>query len=130
LYFDAINCDFLHDQLVRAQMRYGDKDMKQKGWVIQDALRGDHVADAFIMALFTILSGQLELPDRTFTVEDPYAEAKKAFDYALARDEARELSGITGKKVNDNEVFEKVFGRKRKGGNPMKPTDQWHYKDY
>ena len=130
LYFDAIQCDFLHDQIVRAQMRYGDGEMKQKGWVIQDAMRGDHVADAFIMAMFTILSGQMILPDRTFTVEDPYAEAKRAFEYTLAKDEARELSGITGKKVSDDDVFEKVFGRKRKTNSPMNPKQHWNYRDY
>jgi hypothetical protein len=130
LYFDAITCDFLHDQIVRAQARPADEDMKQKGWIIQDAMRGDHVADAFIMAMFTILSDQMVIPERTFQREDPYIEAKRSFEYSLARDEARELSGITGKKVSDEEVFEKAFGRKRKSANPMSPKNQWHYKDY
>jgi hypothetical protein len=131
LYFDAITCDFLHDQIVRAQARHGDGDMKGKGWIIQDALRGDHVADAFVMAMFTILSGQLQVPDRTFSVEDPYAEAKRAFEYSLARDENRELSGYAGRERKpEEEVFEKAFGRKRKAGNPMNPKNQWHYKDY
>jgi hypothetical protein len=130
LYFDDIHCDFLHDQIVRAQMREGDGDMKKKGWVIHDPVRSDHVADAFVMAMFTILSGQMVLPDRTFTVEDPYIEAKRAFQYTLAKDEARELIGITGKKTTDDEVFEKVFGRKRKSGSPMHPRDHWNYRDY
>jgi hypothetical protein len=130
LYFDAIQCDFLHDQIVRAQMRPADADMKQKGWIIQDALRGDHVADAFIMAMFAILSGQLTIPERTFAPEDPYAEAKRAFEYSLARDENRELSGVDGKKVSDEEVFERAFGRKRKSDNPMTPKNHWNYKDY
>jgi hypothetical protein len=104
--------------------------MKQKGWIIQDALRGDHVADAFIMAMFAILSGQLTIPERTFAPEDPYAEAKRAFEYSLARDENRELSGVDGKKVSDEEVFERAFGRKLKSDNPMTPKNHWNYKDY
>jgi hypothetical protein len=131
LYFDGLQCDFLHDQIVRAQARHGDVDMKGKGWVIHDAVRGDHVADAFVMAMFTILSEQMILPDRTFTVEDPYAEAKRAFEYSLARDENRELSGYPGReKLSEADVFEKAFGRKRKGSSPMTPKNQWHYKDY
>jgi len=126
LYFDEENCDFLHDQLLRAQARQGDIGMKQKGWIIQDAMRSDHVADAFIMALFTILSGQLIVPDRKFEVEDAFSEAKKAFEYKLRMDENRELSGMAGKKslLDAEQTFEETFGRKR-----IKPSN-WNYRDY
>ncbi len=130
LYFDDINCDFLHDQLLRAQARKGDDAMKQKGWVIKDAMRGDHVADAFIMALFTILSGQMTIPDRKFEVDDGYNDARKAFEFKLRNDENRELSGFTGNKDTSDETFEKVFGRKKTSINPLKSSNQFHYKDY
>jgi hypothetical protein len=131
LYFDAMDADYLHDQIIRAQMRPVDADMKQKGWIIQDAMRADHVADAFVMAMFTILAGQVMIPERTFDREDPYAEAKKAFEYSLARDEKRELMGASGNAGrSDDEVFEKIFGRPRKGSNPLKPQNTWNYKDY
>jgi hypothetical protein len=130
LYFDEVKCDFLHDQLLRAQARQGDADMKQKGWVIQDAIRGDHVPDAFIMALWTILSGQLILPDRKFEADECYTDAARAFEFQLRRDEQRELSGFTGNKETEDETFEKSFGRPRKGRAPTGNQAHWNYKDY
>ena len=130
IYFDAGHCDFLHDQLLRAQARTGDEGMKQKGWVIKDPVRGDHVADAFIMALFTILSGQFIMPDREFNIDDPYAESKKAFEYRLREAEQRELAGFAGKPHNPDKTFESVFGRRRTNDNPLQPKNHWNYKDY
>ncbi len=131
IYFDDMNCDYLHDQLVRAQARKGDDEMKAKGWIIQDPVRGDHVPDAFIMALFTILSGQFTLPDRTFDKGDPYAESKKAFAFSLREAEDRELSGFTEKPPSSDERFESIFGRPRsKSKSPFSSSNSWHYKDY
>jgi hypothetical protein len=130
VYFDDVNCDYLHDQLLRAQARAGDGDMKQKGWVLKDPVRGDHVPDAFVMALFTILSGQMVLPDRKFSSSDPYAESKLAFEFSLREAENKELSGFTEKTPSSDENFESVFGRPRKGGNPLASKKQWHYEDY
>jgi hypothetical protein len=106
--------------------------MKQKGWVIKDAMRGDHVADAFIMALFTILSGQVLIPDRKFEADDGYADARKAFEFKLRNDENRELSGFTGNKSTSDETFQNVFGRKKSpsSGGPATSGNQFHYKDY
>jgi hypothetical protein len=126
--FDTINCDFLHDQMVRAQARPGDEEMRQKGWIIKDPIRGDHVPDAFIMALFTILSGQMVLPDSGFKQDDPYADSRKAFEFRLRVDENRELSGFTGNKTTPDEQFEKSFGRKRSPNDTAK--NHWNYKDY
>jgi hypothetical protein len=126
--FDTINCDFLHDQMVRAQARPGDEEMRQKGWIIKDPIRGDHVPDAFIMALFTILSGQMLLPDSGFTPDDIYADSRKAFEFRLRVDENRELSGFTGNKTTPDEQFEKTFGRKRLQKESSK--NHWNYKDY
>ena len=127
IYFDDLNCDFLHDQLLRAQAAKG-KD--GKGWVIRDPVRGDHVPDAFIMALFTILSGQFTLPDRKYEGDDPYADSKKAFEFSLREAENRELSGFTESRPSSDENFKSVFGRPRRGGNPLRPKNQWNYKDY
>jgi hypothetical protein len=126
--FDTINCDFLHDQMVRAQARPGDDEMRQKGWIIKDPIRGDHVPDAFIMALFTILSGQMVLPDAGFKQDDPYADSRKAFEFRLRVDENKELSGFTGNKTTPDEQFEKTFGRKRLQKESSK--NHWNYKDY
>jgi hypothetical protein len=130
IYFDDLNCDYLHDQLQRAQARGGDDAMKQKGWVIKDPVRGDHVPDAFIMALFTILSGQFTMPDVHKGAGDPYEESKKAFEFNLREAEERELRGFTGNTSTPDSTFENVFGRPRKSGNPMQPKQHWNYKDY
>ncbi len=130
LYFDDVKCDFLHDQLLRAQSRSGDGDMKQKGWIIQDAVRGDHVPDAFIMALWTILSGQLVLPDRTFEVDTGYTDAQHAFEFKLRNDERKELSGFTGNKATEDEMFEDAFGRPQRKGRSPASQPHWNYKDY
>lgn len=126
LYFDELNCDFLHDQLMRAQAT----GTEGKGWSIKDAVRQDHVADAFIMALFTILSGSMVIPDREFRVDDIYEDAAKAALFKLKEDERKELSGFTGNKDTSDKTFEKTFGRKRRKGGPMQPPSQWAYKDY
>ncbi len=130
LYFDEMKCDFLHDQLLRAQARAGDGDMKQKGWVIYDAIRGDHVPDAFIMALWTILSGQLLIPDREFIVDTGYTDAQKAFQYKIKNDERRELQGYTGNKATSEDTFKEVFGRKRRTGGKRRASNHWNYRDY
>ena len=127
IYFDDMNCDYLHDQLLRAQTSKTDEG---KGWVIKDPVRGDHVPDAFIMALFTILSGQFTMPDRKFDTGDPYAESKRAFEFSLREAERKELSGFTEKGPSSDENFKDVFGRPRKGRNPFQSKQKWHYNDY
>ncbi len=98
--------------------------------MIHDAVRGDHVPDAFIMALWTILSGQLILPDRKFEVDTGYTDAARAFEFQLKKDENRELSGFTGNHETEEETFENVFGRPRKGRTPTGNQAHWNYKDY
>ncbi len=128
LYFDDVNCDYLHDQLQRAQARRGDEAMKAKGWVIKDPIRGDHVPDAFVMALFTILSGQFTMPDVTYDASDPYAESKKAFEFSLRDAEQKELSGFTEKTSTSDDTFRDTFGRPR--SSPFRSKNHWNYKDY
>jgi hypothetical protein len=127
IYFDDLHCDYLHDQLLRAQTS---ANKEGKGWVIKDPVRGDHVPDAFVMALFTILSGQFTMPDRKYDGDDPYADSKKAFEYSLREAENRELSGFTEKRPTSDENFENVFGRPRRKGNPLSKPNHWNYKDY
>ncbi len=127
IYFDDVNCDYLHDQLLRAQ---ASGSAEGKGWKINDPVRGDHVPDAFFMALFTILSGQFTLPDRTYDGDDPYADSKKAFEFSLREAENEELSGFTEKRPTSDEAFKTIFGRPRGRGGPGRAKNQWHYKDY
>jgi len=128
IYFDDVNCDFLHDQLLRAQARSGDAEMRQKGWIIHDAVRGDHVPDAFIMALWTVLSGQVVLPDVPVQPDNVWVDAQKAFEFRLRDTERRELSGFAGNEDTPDDVFQDTFGRPRR--NPRRSATTWHYKDY
>jgi len=82
------------------------------------------------MALFTILSGQFTMPDRVFDAEDPYAESKRAFEFSLREAENKELSGFTEKRPNSDENFQSIFGRPRRGGNPLRTKNTWNYRDY
>lgn len=121
LLFD-LECDLLHDQLMRAQNRPDNRDIdaknsNKKGWIITDAWRGDHVVDAFVMAVYTIAIGSLMKPDKMPTPGDPFSEAKAAFDYMVAKSEQDELSGFNrGRSLSPSEdgaLFEKHFGRPR-----------------
>jgi len=46
---------------------------------------------------------------------NPWEDAKAAFNYNLAREEARELFGKKPTKTQDADLFEKAFGRRRRG---------------
>lgn len=123
IHFDESGEDvfMLHDQLIRAQNRplNREKDSgpgKNKGWIINDAFRGDHVCDAFILAMWVVYSGQLsydEAPSKP--PENPWEELRSAFQYRFQKQEQRELGGYLPKdeRLNSNQIFEKTFGRPR-----------------
>lgn len=139
LFFDLEESELIHNQLIKALIKPGDTSsdlpkIGNKGWVINDAWRGDHVPDAFVMAMWTIYAGMIKLPEGKIKTMDPYAEAKAAFEYKLAREERRELSGYNrdGRFTpdRDDELFEQTFGRKRKKTNYVLPRGVSPYKDY
>lgn len=121
LIFDP-HVEILHDQMMRAQSKVEesrkDKDTlpdKKKGWVINDPHRGDHVADALIMAAYTVYSKQVFVPAVRAEVEkDPWAEARAAQEYLFAMQEAKELSGKKPTQSQQEAMFEKSFGRRRR----------------
>lgn len=117
LWFDP-QADFLMDQL-RDALRVPENDFTggpgKKGWIIKDAYRGDHVCDAFLLAMWLIFSNTLQLkenyaePDR-----NPWEEAKKADIFRRREQEAEELSGFSGVKYKSSDnMFREVFGRSR-----------------
>jgi hypothetical protein len=134
LLFDIEYCELLHDQLSRALDKKTDREKdstpgRDKGWIISDPFRGDHVCDAFVLGLWTVLSAQLSVPDLRAPVEkDPYRDARMAFNYNLMKDEASELRGVKGK-VDNEEIFRSAFGRSR--GTPSNPFigPPGYYKD-
>ncbi len=112
----------LHDQLIRAQNvtvdRSKDSDPnKSKGWVISKMMdRADHVCDAFIMAMWTILNGELQLTDESGTPpNNVWEEHTNMFNYNIMVSERNELQGYLPKdeRMSENDMFKKNFGRKR-----------------
>jgi len=128
-------CQMLHDQVMQVQNRPAnpDKDdvaLSNKHWIVNDPWRGDHVLDAMVLALWTILSHQLEKTSSSDSpVGDPWSEHKAAFDYTRRVEEARELSGFqqTPKK---EEIFRDEFGREGPRSKSFFGRGISPYKDY
>lgn len=101
--FHAENCDLLHEQLMSALIRPSNEGIdtygggNKKGWIINDPWRGDHNADAFLMAVWTIYSNTLNLVDSVKPEnEDMYEKARMVLERKRIEDEKRELSGFLG----------------------------------
>lgn len=132
LVFDEINCQILHDQMMRAQNKVEEtkknKDSnpdRNKGWVISDPYRRDHVCDALVLAIWTIYSKQVMLPRAEASMPgDPWSEARAAQDFQRAIQEREELSGKKVTQREQGEIYEQKFGR------PMRRRFKPLYQDY
>lgn len=115
LWFDP-ETDFLFDQL-RDALRVPEEGTTyaKKGWIIKDAYRGDHVADAFLLAMWTIFSNSIEIKEAPQKKPaDPWSESKRAAEFTRRQQEAEELSGFEGRRnVDTEEIFKSIFGRSR-----------------
>lgn len=135
LIFEREHCDLLHDQLMRAidKPMNDERDRESdsnKGWIINDPWRGDHVCDAFMVMMWTIFSNMVVKVDPPNKVMDPYAEAKAGFDYLRAMDERHAMAGLDGRPVNEgHDIWEKTFGRSREKKN-VEPKRYGYYSDY
>jgi hypothetical protein len=104
----------LHEQVMSAlnKPESNDKDAtagNDKGWIVKDVWRADHVLDSFIMAVWCVYTGQVLVPERAKErSEDVWFEQKAAFKMQLAMDERKEL----GIRVSESDLFEQNFGRK------------------
>jgi hypothetical protein len=125
----------LHDQVrnaldVAPNPEAESKSDSKKGWDINDPWRGDHVVDAWYMAMWTILSGQFDVAPKSERLDqkDPWAEHKAAFDYKIAAQERQELTGYRDSREvpTDFELFKKHFKRPMTGGmfTPMHYGDE------
>lgn len=126
----------LHDQVMECldktenvEKESGKTETSDKGWIVKDAWRGDHVMDAWYFTMWTILSGQLLVPEGPPEVGEAFVESQRAFEYQIARDEEEELKGYRKHQVEEHwgqefvqesfdpkygrDLFEKKFGRKR-----------------
>lgn len=113
--------DLLHDQLREALIKpvqegkESGRNLSDKGWVIKNVWRGDHVVDAFVLACWSIYQGQIEIPETYHIDKDPWAESRKAFEYNRMLSEKKDLQGW-GRPADPNVTFKEVFGRPRRGG--------------
>lgn len=121
LIFAAEDCDLLFDQLKEALIRPKNDEVEnaptnRKGWIVKDRWRGDHVMDAFLLAMFTIYNNQLDVEVSKPVVQDPFELAKKAFDYNRIMQEKMDLNGgVMPSQCND--LFENTFGFKPRNFN-------------
>lgn len=115
----------LHDQVmtcadVPENSERESKADNTKGWQTSDPFRGDHVLDAWYFAMWAICSQQLMIPKgfASRTSDDPWADAKAAFNYKFEMQERAELRGHkrAPKGERPGELFEKYFGRRQPGG--------------
>lgn len=121
LWFDSEHAFLLHDQLMRAQDVPGNPARDKasdsnKGWKINDPWRGDHVADGFMFAMWTVLSNMIVVIPERPAAHDPWSEAKAGFDYKRVMEEKRELAGMEGRDLTQPEmdaIFAKSFSRPR-----------------
>lgn len=135
LVFEMRHAAILHDQVMRVQNKPENRESEtglvgNKGWVVSDVFRGDHVLDAFVMGMYTIRSNQVVFPPEHRAPGDPWAEARMAQEYQLRRQEAADLQGFNGGgRTPDEKVFREVFGRPR-GKASWQPKGYSPYKDY
>lgn len=139
--FDAESCYLLHDDLMRVQRKLPTQDLDVdrgfgKGWEISNPWRKDHVLDAFILAMWTILTGQVKTVSEAPRETEPFAEAAKSFRYQFALRERQQLSGYNGygkfTPSTAEELFEEVYGHPHdnEGGRSILPPMVGPYKDY
>ncbi len=120
-FFDATECDILHDQIREALIkpRQPDRDStpgNDKGWIVKDLWRGDHVMDAWLMACYCIMSGMLSLPFASTRPQEPFKEHQQQQDYVRIVEEKRELQGFEGftsKRDVEADTWRTVFGREQ-----------------
>jgi len=133
LWFDEDNTSYLHEQLMEALRKPEPEGVetsagKSKGWIIRDPWRGDHVVDAFILAVWTVFMDQVELPESLSTPGNPFEEAQRGLDFSRAQNEKRELMGFNksqGSLTEDEEMFSSYFGRKRRTTGFLPPGSFW-----
>jgi hypothetical protein len=140
LYWHATYCFELHRQMMMSLDKpMGNPDAEDakrgKGWDIadKDRLRGDHNADAFVMAMWTIFCGMIPMDAPTYEAKDVWEEHQAAFNYRLAAQEKKDLSGWEGydkfTPQTKEELWEESFGRPRSQGESWVPMNPSNYKD-
>ncbi len=137
LFFDYEQTDLLHEQLKDALSRptpegAESKARPTKGWIINDPWRGDHVPDAFLMAMWTLYTGMLVPPEKPYEIKhDVWEEARRSQEYRRRVDEDFEMTGFgrMGVPTNRDAIFEETFGRPRRRGMDVLTGSRGYYSD-
>lgn len=111
-FFDARECDILHDQVREALIKPADTNRdgtstNSKGWIVRDVWRGDHVMDAWLLACFTIMMGELSITSAGIQRGDAFEEQRRYREYMRITDEKKQLSG----NGHNNEVWKTIYGQ-------------------
>jgi hypothetical protein len=142
LVFDEERADQLHDQLMEALRKSPPegKDSKatlDKGWVVRDPWRGDHVLDAFVMAIWCLYMKMITPPIENQDPGDPYEEARRGQDFMRQGAETKELQGFNGPydprkerapHIDSGKLFREKFGRTRTNYGTL-ASNPGYYKD-
>lgn len=115
----------LHDQVMQvidvadAPEREG-KATNHKGWEVSDPFRGDHVLDAWYLAMWTIFSQQLVVAPGAAVKNyaDPWASQKEDFHRKIKEDEDRELRPWKDREYtpgSDLEAYNKLMRPRSRG---------------
>jgi len=132
--FAAERCDFLHEQIKEALIPKMTNDtdaidVKRKRWVIHDPIRKDHVADAWLMACYTLYANMIIMPASRPHVFSGFEESRRAMEFRRRVDEQRELTG----QADEGKLFRSIFGRERfQNASPLDGTmgARGYYDDY
>jgi hypothetical protein len=120
LIFSVDRCDLLHEQLRDALIRpipegTEARNANRKGWIINDPWRGEHVPDAWLLAMWTLYNHMLTMPAVSQTPGDAFEEARRAMEYQRMKGEQHELRGFRSRQpidTNPDDVFEHIMGRR------------------
>ncbi len=92
-------CDALHDQIMEALKEPNDaktegSSINRKGWVINDPWRGDHCADAWLLACWTLSQNQVLVTAAPGKPVSVFEHVEQKFQEDMKAREAQELRGF------------------------------------
>jgi hypothetical protein len=115
----------IHDQVrqcldVAENRERESKSGDKKGWLVSDPFRGDHVLDAWYLAIWMICSQQVNLPKSSASrsAADPWALEKEQFEAALRDRERKELGLSRREPGSAREAWQQVLRGKNSQGVP------------
>jgi hypothetical protein len=112
----------IHDQIrqcldVAEDPERESKSDSKKGWQVSDPFRGDHVLDAWYLAVWLVCSQQVRVTKQKTqrSNSDPWAVEREQFESAMAARERKEL-GIKGRDPsNPQEAWKKLLRGENQG---------------